>query len=214
MTPGSRNAPPTSNVSATAPPLKLDQVRKPATAPPTSGPNIKVAAVKQADIDKEVEVVKAEQQKQTTVIKAEGQKQTTVIVAEGDLEATTNRSKGITLEGTAKAEAEKAMQLAPVEAQIELAKEIGSNKQYQDYLITIRKVEASQAIGIEQAAALKTAQIKVITNSGTPGAGLNNVMDMFSAQGGTEIAAMMEALSNSDKGAALVNKLTQDKKKS
>jgi hypothetical protein len=57
--------------------------------------------------------------------------------------------------------------MAPVEAQIVLAKEIGENQSYQQYLITIRQVEANQAIGVEQARALDKADIKVIANSGT-----------------------------------------------
>jgi hypothetical protein len=49
------------------------------------------------------------------------------------------------------------MELAPVQAQIALAQEIGDNKGYQEYLVTIRQVEAGERIGIEQAHALKGA---------------------------------------------------------
>lgn len=168
---------------------------------------LSVESVRRAEIDKEVQVVAAEKIKQTSVISAEGVKATAVLKAEGDLESKRRESEGITLEGTARADAEKAMQLAPVQAQITLAKEIGSNKEYQEYLITIRKVEAAQAVGTEQAKALTAADVKVITNSGSPTAGLTSVMDLFSSRGGTEVGAMLEALGQSETGQALLSKV-------
>ena len=45
------------------------------------------------------------------------------------------RAEGIEAVGLADAEAEKAMQLAPVRAQIELAEEIGTNEGYMNYLL-------------------------------------------------------------------------------
>ncbi len=157
---------------------------------------LKVQQVRQAEIAREVLVVKAEQEKQTTVLAAEGQ-----------LESTRRRAEGITLEGNAKADAEKAMQLAPVQAQITLAKEIGGNESYQKYLITIRQVEAAQAVGTEQAKALTQADIKVISNTGSPTAGLNSVMDLFSSQGGTAVGAMLEGIAQTEKGSELLGKV-------
>lgn len=157
---------------------------------------IKVQQVRQAEIDKEVTMVKAEQTKQAQIITSEGLLQSKRLEAEG-----------ITVNGQARAEAEKAMQLAPVQAQIELAKEIGANDSYQKYLITIRRIEAEQNIGIKQAEALKEASIKVIANTGDPVSGVRSVMDLFSAKGGTQIGAMLEAVAQTDKGSALLNKL-------
>lgn len=154
-----------------------------------------VEQVRAAEIVRETQVVAADQEKQTTVIKAEGA-----------LEATKRLSEGIKIEGDARAEAEKLMQLAPVEAQIVLAKEIGGNDGYQNYLISIRTVEANQAVGIEQAGALKAAQIKIISNSGDPVSGVNNVMDLFSSKGGTSAGAMLEAFANTEVGAAMLAK--------
>lgn len=167
---------------------------------------LKVQQVRQAEIAKEVQIVQAQQQKETQVVVAEGQKQTTVLTAEGQLEAKKREAEGITLEGTARADAEKAMQLAPVEAQIVLAKEIGSNESYQKYLVTIRQVEATQAVGIEQAKALTEAEIKVIANTGNASSGLNSVMDIFSSKGGTEVGAMLEGFANTPKGQELIGK--------
>lgn len=167
---------------------------------------LSVASVRQAEIDKQVQIVKADQTKQVQITQAEGNKQTLTLNAEGALEAKRRESEGITLEGTARAEAEKALQLAPVQAQITLAKEIGANKEYQEYLVTIRKVEAAQAVGVKQAEALAHADVKVISNSGTPSEGLTGVMDLFSSKGGTQVGAMLEALSNTDQGKAFLNK--------
>lgn len=168
---------------------------------------LKVQHVRSAEINKDVEILKAQQNRETTVIVAQGQRDTAVLAAEGQLESKRREAEGITLEGTAKAAAEKAMQLAPVEAQIVLAKEIGGNDSYQKYLVTIRKVEADQAVGIEQAKALQAADIKVISNTGNPTSGLNGVMDLFSSKGGTEVGAMLEGLVQTDAGKALVGKL-------
>ena len=53
--------------------------------------------------------------------------------------------------------------------------------------------------------------MKVIANGGTPSKGLTNVMDLFSAGGGTQIAAMLEGLAQSDEGRALLEKFTKKK---
>src|SRR3990167_5223855 len=114
-----------------------------------------VNQVRAAEIAKDVRVVQAEQDKRTRIIEAEGQKQQTVTVAEGNLEQAKLHAQGVEVEGKAKGEAEKAVLLAPVAAQLTLAKEIGSNDGYQRYLVSIRQIEASQVVGVEQAQALK-----------------------------------------------------------
>jgi len=162
--------------------------------------------VKAAEIAKDVNIVKAEEQKQTDVIGAEGQKQKIVLIAEGNLEAQKREAEAVLVNGQAKAESEKLLQLAPVEAQIVLAKEIGENQSYQQYLITIRQVEANQAIGVEQARALDKADIKVIANSGTVTGGISSLGDLFSSQGGQNIGAALEGLAQSPAGAALIEK--------
>lgn len=164
---------------------------------------IKVAQVAQAEIDKNVNVVKAQQDKETTIL-----------VAEGDLESKKREAEGITVEGRAKAEAEKAMQLAPIQAQIELAKEIGNNENYQNYLVTIRQLETVQAVGIEQAKALEKAEVKIIANTGDPVSGVSNVMDLFSAKGGTNLGAMLEAVNQTDAGKKLLDTITKNKPES
>lgn len=165
-----------------------------------------------AAINKEMAIIKAAQEKETTILVAEGTKSTTILVAEGNLESKKRESEGIAVEGTAKAEAEKAMQLAPVQAQIVLAKEIGNNEGYQKYLVTIEQVKASQAVGIEQAKALSQANVKVIANSGNVENGMKNIMDVFSSTGGTNLGAMLEGLAQTEQGEAILNKVGLSKK--
>jgi flotillin len=171
----------------------------------------RVENVKTAEIAKDVNIVKAEEQRQTEIVKAEGEKQKTVLIAEGTLEAQKREAEGLLVNGQAKAEAEKLLQLAPVEAQIVLAKEIGENQSYQQYLITIRQVEANQAIGVEQARALDKADIKVIANSGTVTGGISSLGELFTSQGGTNVGAALEGLAQSEIGKQLLDKFVTPK---
>ncbi len=157
---------------------------------------------------KEVAIVQAEATKQVAIVSAEGTKQQTVLTAEGQLEAARRNAEGISVEGHAKGSAETAILMAPVDAQIKLAEKIGSDKGYQDYLLGVRNIEAGQAVGVAQAEALRTANVKVIANAGTPGKGLASVMDLFSAGGGTAVASMLEALAQSDEGRKMLEKFT------
>ncbi len=160
-----------------------------------------------AAINKEMALIKASQEKETRILVAEGEKSTTILVAEGNLESKKRESEGITVEGTARAEAEKAMQLAPVQAQIVLAKEIGNNDGYQKYLVTIEQVKANQAVGIEQAKALAEAELKIIANAGNVENGMKGIMDIFSSNGGTNIGAMLEGFAQTEQGEALLKKI-------
>lgn len=156
---------------------------------------VKVNDVKRAEITKDMNVVKADEDKQTTILRAEG-----------DLEAKKKEAEGIKVEGEAKADAERAMQLAPVEAQIVLAKEIGENQGYQTYLLGVENINAYKIVGVEQAEALKVSDIKIIANTGDPVSGVNNVMDLFSSKGGTDLGAMLEGLAQSDYGQKVLDK--------
>lgn len=171
----------------------------------------RVENVKTAEIAKDVNIVKADEQRQTEIVKAEGEKQKTVLIAEGTLEAQKREAEGLLVNGQAKAEAEKLLQLAPVEAQIVLAKEIGENQSYQQYLITIRQVEAHQAIGVEQARALDKADIKVIANSGSVTSGISSLGELFTSQGGTGMASALEGLAQSEIGKGLIDKFITPK---
>jgi flotillin len=170
--------------------------------------NREVAVITAAQA-KEVAIVQADAAKQVAIVSAEGAKQQTVLTAEGKLEAARRNAEGIAVEGSAKGQAETAFLMAPVDAQIKLAEKIGSDKGYQEYLLGIRNIEAQQAVGVAQAEALKNADVKVISQGGTPAKGLSNVMDLFSASGGTSVAGMLEALAQSDEGKKLLEKFAK-----
>jgi flotillin len=164
-----------------------------------------------AAINKEMAIIRASQDKETRILVAEGEKTTTILSAEGHLESKKRESEGISIEGAAKADAEKAMQLAPVQAQIVLAKEIGNNDAYQKYLITIEQVKANQMVGIEQAKALSSADLRIIANSGSVENGMKGLMDIFSSSGGTNIGAMLEGFAQTEQGQALLAKIGMKK---
>jgi flotillin len=165
----------------------------------------KVEEVKSAEIAKEVAVVRAQQDREVQVVNADAEKESTVRIATGKLDATKKDAEGIQAVGNARAEAEKAMLLAPVNAQLTLAKEIGENQAYQTYLIEVRKVEATQAVGIEMAGAMSKADLKIIANSGDVQSGIGNLADIFTPKGGTSIGGMLEGLVQTEQGKALVS---------
>ncbi|MCI6988126.1 MAG: SPFH domain-containing protein [Campylobacter sp.] len=139
--------------------------------------------VKDTEIKKQVEIVRAEQDQRKIEIDAEARKnakikdaeaikENQILVAQADKEKTfleaaallemkDKEAQGMLKIGTAEAEALRLKELAPINTQIELAKEIGENEGYQTYLISIRQIEASQAVCIEQAKALTNADMKL-----------------------------------------------------
>lgn len=180
----------------------------------------KVIAERQKELEEKtaetlkVKYVKAEEiKKETEVIKADAAKQTQIIKAQADLDTETLKARGVLENGKAKAEAEKLILMAPVEAQLTLAKEIGENTSYQSYLVQLEQIKATKEVGIAQAVVLEKAQIKLIANAGTPTEGLNKITDMFSSNGGMNLASMVEAFAQSENGEKIINKfLTQPKK--
>lgn len=180
---------------------------------------VRVATIKQAEIDKQAEIVKAEQEqckieidaearKNATIKDAEAQKEQQFLNAAALLEIKDKEAQGIQKIGTAEAEALRLRELAPINAQIELAKEIGNNQNYQQYLITIRQVEANEKIGIEQAKALLNADLKIIANGGDVQNGINKFSEILSSKGGQNLAAMLEGISQSQIGKTLLEKFT------
>ena len=195
---------------------------------------VRVNDVKQAEIKKQVEIVKAEQEQRKIEIDAEARKnavireaeatrENQILIAQGDkekqflaaaalLEMKDKEAQGTLKIGTAEAEALRLKELAPVNAQIELAKEIGENQGYQTYLISIKQIEANRDIGLEQAKALSTADLKIIANEGSVGEGMGKFGEILSSKGGTNLAAMLEALNQSEIGKKVLNKISGEKK--
>lgn len=175
--------------------------------------------VKTAEIAREVAVVKAEQDQRVMVVTAEAEKKKVEIGAEaernqteqialGQLAAAKNEAEGTLAKGKAEAEAEKLKLMAPVNAQLELAREIGSNEGYQGYLVQVESIKAGQAVGTSLAEAIGQADIKIIANAGDVQGGVASVGDLFSARGGTNMTAMLEALAQSPIGKQLVDRVT------
>ena len=160
---------------------------------------------KEAEIARDAKVVEAEADRRKTEIDAEAAKRAAEL--EAALVRATKNAEGIEAEGKAKAGAEEAMQLASVTAQTSLAKEIGENDGYQQYLIEIRKVEATEKVGLEQARNINGSNIKIIANAGNVAEGLNSALDVLTPKGGSNIAGALEAFAATDAGKALLEKL-------
>jgi flotillin len=161
-----------------------------------------------ADRDKQVAIVAADRDKQVAVTKAEGQKLQVTTIAEGDLAAAKLTAQGIQAKGEADGAAETARQMATVNPQITLAKEIGENEGYQTYLIRVKQVEATRDVGIAQAGALEKANVKIISQTGTPSEGLTAVGELFTAKGGQAIGSAFEGFKNTEAGAAIIDAVT------
>ena len=164
---------------------------------------------KEKDIEKIRQVRDAQITKESNVVKANQDKEVAILEAEGKLQATQLTAQGIEATGRAEGEAEKAKQLAPVQAQIELAKEIGTNKEYQNYLMLLEFAKVYQVVGSEQAKALQSADVKIIANGGSAPEGLKGALDLFSSNGGTAIGSMLEAIANTPQGEKLFQNLSE-----
>jgi flotillin len=177
-----------------------------------------VEHVRAAEINREVQVVKADEDRQTFVIRAEGdkqkeiitaegEKQQTVLVAEGNLVESLKSAEGILAVGTSEAEAKRLGEMATVSPQLELADGIGENLEYQEYMVRIENVNKDRDVGVANAKALQDAGIKMIINAGDAPSGMNNILDVLTTKGGTNIAGMVEAINQTDEGSALLTRL-------
>lgn len=166
-----------------------------------------ITAAKDAAVKQVVTVRAAEIQRDELVVQSEAKAREMQILADAKLVETERMARGITVEGEAKASAERAMQLAPVNAQIELAREIGGNDGYQSYLVRVEQVKANQIVGVAQAEALKQAGIKVIVTGGTVESGVGSIGELFTASGGQKLGSMVEGLMNTPAGQKVAERL-------
>jgi len=129
--------------------------------------------------------------------------------AEGKASIGKAEAEVIMLKGTSDAEAKKLMELAGVTAQTTLAKDIGGNKEYQEYLLKLKEIEVSQVIGVAQyesiAKALEGADLKFLVNSGDVHSGIGKLSDLFSAKGGSQLNGLFESLKQTDEGKAILD---------
>lgn len=170
---------------------------------------LEVNRVRQSEIDRASQLVQADQAKQVKIIEAEAKKSATITIADGDLESAKRNAQAVEVEGRAKGEAQTAVLMAPVNAKISLAREIGQNEGYQHYLATIKAIDKDRIVGIEQAKALAEAEIKVIANAGSPVEGVKSAMELFSSKGGTQLGAMLEGFKNTEAGKAVIDAVTK-----
>jgi flotillin len=160
-----------------------------------------------AQAQKSVIEIDAEARKNAVQKTAEAEKYRIEQVAEATLVQQQNEAKGKQAVGLAEAEAEKAQQLAGVTAQTTLAKEVGENKEYQQYLIAVEQIKASRDIGIDQARNIGQADIKILANSGDIQSGIEKVADVFSSKGGSALNGLFESLKQTPEGESLVGSL-------
>lgn len=165
-----------------------------------------VQQVRAAEIAKQANIVKAEADKGVMVLRAEADKKKAELTAEATLVQMSKEADGIKAQGEAKAVSEKLMQLAPVEAQISLAKEIGENEAYQKYLIALEQIKASIQVGMEQAKNLGRAEVKIFANANSVTEGASKASGIFSSQSGLDVASSLEALASTEVGENLINK--------
>lgn len=183
---------------------------------------VKINEIRQAEIDKEKGIIQAEQQKKMMEVNSDAKKYQMEVEAHAQLEAKKREADGlrsmgeaeaevIKLRGVSEAEAKKAMELAGVTAQTTLAKEIGGNKPYQEYLIRIKEVEVSQVVGVEQyrslAEALSKADLKLLINSGDVNSGIGKLSDLFTSKGASQLNGLIEGLKQTEEGKAVLSLL-------
>jgi len=183
---------------------------------------IKINEIKQAEIDKEKTIIIAEQEKKRIEIDAQANKFKVETEAYAKLEAKKKEAEGVISIGSAEAEvikskgiseaeSKKAMELAGVTAQTTLAKEIGENKPYQEYLIKIKEIEVSQVIGVTQyesmAEALSNADLKLLINSGDVHSGIGKLSDLFTSKGASQLNGLIEGLKQTDEGKGILSML-------
>lgn len=168
---------------------------------------LEVETVRKAEIAKSAEIVKSEEVAKKLEVEAAGQQVQIETIATWQMNAELQRAKGIEAVGKAEAEAKKAMELAPVSAQIELAKEIGENKWYQYYLLAVEGIKASENVGVAKAKALEVADMKIVATSGNVESGLDNLLDVLSAKGGIAISNGLEVLNQFPAGKELLKKI-------
>lgn len=168
-------------------------------------------AAEAADTEKKIKVVNAEAAKAEQILKAEAAKEQIELKADADLRAATNEAKGIKLKGESEANAKELMEKAQIAGQIELFNKVNNDKQYQEFMIEQRKVEAMERVGIEQAKNLENADIKIFANGNSVQDGVQKAAGLLSSNTGFNIGEMLEALSNTPMGKELLDKFLKPK---
>jgi flotillin len=197
----------------------------------------KESAIIRAEENKATEIINAEKEKKKVEVNtdadkyrvqtnADANKYQVETQADAALLAKQREAEGITSVGNADANVIEAKglaealslekeQLASVTAQTTLAKEIGENEGYQDYLIRVKTVDKDESVEIAKAEAmaraLESADLKILANSGDVNSGMNSFADILSSKGGSQINGFLEALKQNPEAEGLldmINKFT------
>ena len=171
--------------------------------------NAETAVVK-TEADKKVKVLNAEAEKQQVMLHAEANKEQITLKAAADLVTATNEAKGIEAKGKAQAQATELAKKASVQDQVTLAKEVGENEPYQNFLIKQKQVEVQgdvmKAVGVAQAQNLSGADVKIFANAGTVSEGVGKAAGIFNPGTAFDIASMIEAFKSTPMGSELLDK--------
>lgn len=163
------------------------------------------AQVIQAEANQKVIVVNAKAEKEQVELKASATKTQVELKAEADLTAATNEAKGIEAKGKATATSRDLLEKAQVAGQIELFSKVNKDKEYQQFLVRQRQVEAMEKIGVEQAKNLSGADIKIFANAGSVADGVTQAGKVLSPKTGLDLGSMLESLGSVPAGKELLD---------
>lgn len=156
---------------------------------------------KNAEIAKNIELIKADEQKQKMIIEAEANKESVELAATADkikveLSASAEKTR-IESIGIAKAKELDYIGTAEAKNKTQMAEALNTfDKESLDFMKKELDVNLSEIVDLEKAKALWKADVKVISTWANGGEWIKTFMDLFSATGGSNIWAMVEAAKN------------------
>ncbi len=167
---------------------------------------------KNADIAKNIELIKADEQKQKVIIDSEAEKEQIRLKAEADKEAIELKAGAEKIEVELQASAEKTriesiwiakakeidyIGTAQAKNKTQMAQALNTfDAASLDFMKKELDVSLSEIVDLEKAKALSKADVKVISTGANGWEWVKNFMDLFSANGGANIWAMVEAAKN------------------
>jgi len=161
----------------------------------------KVEEEKNAEIAKNIELIKADEQKQKIIIDAQADKEKVELAATADkikveLDAEAQKKK-IESIGIARAKELDYIGTAEAKNKTQMAEALNTFTQESiDFMKKELDVKLSEVVDLEKAKALGKADIKVISTWKNWWEWVKSFMDLFSANGGSNIGAMVEAAKN------------------
>lgn len=165
----------------------------------------RISDTKQAEIEKQVQIVKSEEEAKKLEIEADGKRKATITIAMGDKESQLKKAEGNYAVWSNEAKVIQEKETAKVAGDIELAKSIAELKEYMEYLLGIKQVEANQTIWEAQAVALEKADLKLVSTGNDGGKDINGLLDMLSPKWWAKFGSMIDAFKKTSEGSKLLN---------